>query len=75
MTESIANLVVLLAAVYLAVGFVLAVLVAAGLWRRIDPDAIAGSPGFRVLVIPGATLLWPWILIRVLRSGEGKVPS
>ena len=75
MTESIAQIVILLAAAYLAIGVVFGLLVAAGLWRRLEPRADGGTIGFRVLVIPGAALLWPWLLPRVLRAGGRKIPA
>ncbi|QDV06998.1 hypothetical protein Poly30_25170 [Planctomycetes bacterium Poly30] len=50
--------------VYLALGVLFAipfVLVGAG---RLDPDARQGTWGFRVLIFPGATLLWPLLAKR-----------
>ena len=44
-------------------------------WRgagRLDPLARAGTTGFRLLIVPGASLLWPWLALRSLR---GSVPS
>jgi hypothetical protein len=43
-------------------------------WRgagRLDPVARQGSLGFRLLILPGATLLWPWLTLRLLRR-EGR---
>ena len=40
-------------------------------WRgvdRIDPDARAGSIGFRALILPGAVALWPVLLRRWLAA-------
>jgi membrane protein implicated in regulation of membrane protease activity len=54
----------ILAAVYLALGLVFAVpfvLVGAG---RIDPHAAQASWGFRLLILPGTTLLWPLLVWR-----------
>ncbi len=33
---------------------------------RIDPDAQQGSPGFRLLILPGVAVLWPLLLRRWL---------
>jgi len=53
-----------LAGVYLLCGLIFAipfVLVGVG---RIDPHATHGSWGFRILILPGATLLWPLLAKR-----------
>jgi hypothetical protein len=53
---------------YLLCGLIFAIpfaIIGAG---RIDPHALHGSWGFRILIIPGATLLWP-ILMRRWMSG------
>ena len=41
---------------------------------KIDPHAAHGSWGFRLLIIPGATLLWP-ILLRRWTSGASIPPE
>lgn len=51
---------------YLLLGLVIAVLFAAFV-QRLEPSARGGSILFRLLLVPGATLLWPVILARVLR--------
>ena len=41
-------------------------------WRgagRLDPVAANGSWGFRLLVIPGAAALWPYLLVRIAAGG------
>ena len=54
----------MLLGVYLACGLVFAVpFVMAGA-QKIDPHARHGSWGFRLLIIPGATALWPLLLKR-----------
>ena len=63
---------VALTGLYLAVGAVFSIpfaLVGAG---RIDPDARAATWGFRLLLLPGAALLWP-ILAR--RWATGAQPA
>jgi membrane protein implicated in regulation of membrane protease activity len=54
--------------IYLAGGLVLAVPFALFGVGRIDPHAAHGSWGFRLLIIPGATALWPWLLRRWLKG-------
>jgi hypothetical protein len=53
---------------YAVVGVVFAVPFAWRLAARIDPVAASGTPGFRLLILPGAAALWPWLLVRVLRA-------
>lgn len=70
MPFAFARLLVLLAAVYLALGALFAALFAARWAGRADPVAASGTPGFRVLIVPGSALLWPLLLARLLtRSG------
>jgi len=33
---------------------------------RIDPNAAAGTPGFRIIILPGVVLLWPLLLARMM---------
>ena len=46
-------------------------------WRgagTLDPVAAAGSPGFRLLIVPGGALLWPLLVarIRAARAASGR---
>lgn len=53
--------------VYLVSGAIFAV---PFLWRwvgRVDPLAAHSTLGFRALVFPGVTALWPLFVIRVIR--------
>ena len=55
---------------YLALGVLFAIPFA---WRwvaRLDPSAATGTRGFRLLLLPGSAALWPWLLVRLLRSAE-----
>ncbi|HKP28458.1 MAG TPA: hypothetical protein VJU15_03610 [Gemmatimonadales bacterium] len=57
---------------YLLVGLVFALPFA---WRwsgRLDPVAANGTPGFRLLMLPAAILLWPWLALRLLRDGRPR---
>jgi len=42
------------------------------LWgaARLDPTARTGTPGFRLLLLPGAAALWPWLLLRLHRAAR-----
>ncbi len=70
--EAVAGWIVLTCYGYLAVGLPF------GLWfalrgvNRVDPDAAAGSWGFRVLILPGSVALWPCLLRSWLRAQAGR---
>jgi hypothetical protein len=68
MGEGLARLLIGASAVYLAVGLLFALPFAARWAGRLDPAAAAGTWGFRLLILPGAMLLWPLLLYRVLRT-------
>lgn len=56
--------------VYLAIGAVFALgFVTLGV-SRIDHAAKGAPVGFRLLIFPGATALWPWLLLRWIRRAE-----
>ncbi len=40
--------------------------------RSIDPAASQGTVGFKILILPGCVLFWPWLLARWIRR---KPPS
>ena len=54
---------------YLLAGLAFATWFALAGAGRLDPIARNGSKGFRLLVIPGAALLWPGLLLRIVRGG------
>ena len=58
----------LLLGLYLACGLVFAVPFALTGVAKIDPHAVGSGWGFRLLIVPGALLLWPWLLRRWLRG-------
>jgi hypothetical protein len=55
-----------LALLYLAVGFVTAVPFVIFGASRVLPDPAPLTVGARVMLLPGATLLWPYVLARWL---------
>ena len=73
MAESIARGFLWLLAGYAGIGLVFAVAFAAAGVPRIDPNARGASFGFRVVIVPGATALWPVLLRRWLR-GDREPP-
>lgn len=56
--------------VYLAIGLVVAIPFAFVGAKKIDPSAVEGTWGFKLLIIPGAAIFWPMLLRRWL----GKLP-
>ena len=75
MSVAAATWVVGIGLAYLAIGVVFAVpfvLKGAG---RIDEDARAGSFGFRVLILPGVSALWPLLALRWLRADDDREES
>ena len=65
---TIVSLLLSLAGIYLALGFVFALYFAFSGAGKVDPVAASGSRGFRVLIIPGVCLFWPLLLSRLLRG-------
>ena len=67
MDHPLAELVVNATTLYGAAGLLFAVAFAWRGWKSIDPHAEAGTIGFRLLIVPAAALLWPWLLVRWAR--------
>jgi hypothetical protein len=55
---------------YLIVGVAFAVWFGARGAGRLDPAATGSTLGFRLLLLPGAALLWPYLVFR-LRGRRG----
>ena len=65
---------VLFVELYLAFGFVFGLVF---VWRgveRVDPSAHSGTLGFRILILPGCAVLWPWLLLRLVRARKDESP-
>jgi hypothetical protein len=74
MSVEAAQVLVGVAAVYLAAGLAFAVPFA---WRgvdRLDPLAHGSTPGFRVLIVPGVAMLWPLLAVRLF-AGASEPPE
>jgi len=70
----IAAALLIILGIYLLCGLVFAVpFVVVGV-KRIDPHALHGSWGFRLLIFPGAMALWP-LLLRRWMSGIHEPPE
>jgi hypothetical protein len=61
---AVAQLILVLAAVYLTIGLLFALAFAAFGAAQIDVAARGTSVAFRLLLVPGATVLWPWLAIK-----------
>ena len=59
-------------AAYAAVGLVAALAFVAFGVTRLLPHPAPVSLGARILLVPGATVLWPYVLLRWARSGRGR---
>lgn len=51
---------------YLTIGTLVAIPFVARWVKHVDPVAASSGWGFRLLILPGSALLWPWILKRML---------
>ena len=59
---------------YLLVGLAFAIAFSLFGAKRIDPHALHGTWGFRLLIIPGAIVLWP-LLARRWLAGAHEPPE
>ena len=74
MSNEIASWIVYLVLAYGAAGVLFAVPFVLRGAQRIDPAAKTGTRGFRVLIFPGAALLWP-LLLKRWASGTSEPPE
>lgn len=71
---ALASWVVRLVLAYFLIGVLFAVPFAFRWVQRLDPVAAHGTVGFRLLILPGAVLLWPHLARRLLQGG-GDPPT
>ena len=69
MSETIATWLVTAAGLYAAAGLLFAIPFVVRGAGRIDPQARAGSRGFRLLILPGVVAFWPLLARRWARGG------
>jgi hypothetical protein len=67
-TEHTAQLIVDTASIYAVAGLVFAAVFVTRLVGRIDPSAVDGTWGFRLVIVPGVIVFWPYLLGRLLRG-------
>jgi hypothetical protein len=63
-SEWIAEWIVALAGAYVAAGALFAAAFLTWGVSRIDPAARQGTPGFRLIILPGVVALWPFLLVK-----------
>ncbi len=68
LATSLATGLVSFTTIYLAIGLLFALAFAWRGARAIDPSAAEATWGFRILIVPGAAALWPFLLVRWLRA-------
>lgn len=66
-----AELVLDVLAAYAGVGALFALAFVARGAARIEPSARGGTLGFRLAIVPGAIVLWPYLAVRWLRAPAG----
>lgn len=64
--------VVSLLTIYAVAGLLFAIVFVSAGVQRVDDVAEHAPIGFRLIIIPGTAVLWPWLLLRWLRVGGRK---
>lgn len=67
LSTAVASWIASLAAGYLLIGAVFAIPFVLRWAGTMDPVAAHGTWGFRLLILPGAALLWPVLILKLLR--------
>jgi hypothetical protein len=67
-SERVAEVVVATVGAYVAAGALFAVAFVAWGVSRVDPAARGCTPGFRLVILPGAAALWPLLAVRWIGS-------
>jgi len=68
-----AQVLIAAAALYVAVGVLVALPFVARRVQRIDPDARGATLAFRLLIVPGIAALWP-LFVRRKSAGDDPEP-
>jgi hypothetical protein len=64
MPEVLASLILAVLGTYAGIGIVFALLFAFRAVEKVDAIAAHAPIGFRLIIVPGAAALWPWLLAR-----------
>ena len=62
--EGLISILLILLGLYLLVGFLFGLVFAFAGAKAIDPGAVEGTWGFKLLIIPGCAIFWPLLLKR-----------
>lgn len=68
----IVNIILIVAAIYLAIGFLFAIPFVIKGVHEVDEAAHGGSIGFRIIIIPGTMVFWPLLLKRWMKAAKNK---
>lgn len=68
----IVNIILIVAAIYLAIGFLFAIPFVIKGVHKVDEAAHGGSIGFRIIIIPGTMVFWPLLLKRWMKAAKNK---
>ena len=68
----IVSIILTMVAVYLAVGFVFVIPFVLKGVTKIDEGAHGATWGFRVIIIPGTIVFWPFLLNRWINASKKK---
>ena len=73
MSQVVAENIIGFAVIYGAIGLLFSLAFVMFGWNKVTPAPATGTFLFRFVLIPGSTLLWPWLLSRwVAQSWRGK---
>jgi hypothetical protein len=68
----VVNMILIVAAIYLAMGFLFAIPFVIKGVNKVDEGAHGGSIGFRIIIIPGTMVFWPLLLKKWLKAAKTK---
>jgi Na+-driven multidrug efflux pump len=66
------NIILIVAAIYLAIGFLFVIPFVIKGAQKVDEGAHGGSIGFRIIIIPGTMVFWPLLLKRWMNASKNK---
>jgi hypothetical protein len=64
----VTEVILVIVAIYLVCGLLFAIPFVIKGVTDIDAGALGSSIGFRIIIIPGVTIFWPWLLKKWIQS-------